>query len=76
MEKKETVSVVEFPVKHGNTEHAERLRDYADKIERGEIDNFFFLGSAPEENDLYSFTSFPDRIKMLGALEYMKLQLG
>lgn len=51
---------------------AEQLRDYADRMERGEISEMVVVLNDLENNGFERFGYFKDRWRLLGALEYAK----
>lgn len=55
-------------------EAAQRLRDYADMMEAGEISNASFLVEL-KSGDTLTYTTFEDRTKMLGALTLQTLNV-
>lgn len=51
---------------------AEQLRDYADRMERGEISEMVVVLNDRENKGFERFGHFDDRWRLLGALEYAK----
>lgn len=62
----------EIPLNKGDKGMADILREYADQVESGEIQNFVFAARYCGENRLERFGNWTDRWEMLGALEYAK----
>lgn len=54
------------------TEAADILREYADRIERGEISEIVIVCNDRENSNFERFGHFNDRWRLLGALEYAK----
>lgn len=53
-------------------EDAANIRDWADKVESGEISEFVFVANDKADGCFMSHGSFDDRWRILGALEYAK----
>ena len=53
-----------------DAENAATLREYADRVERGEISNLVLVCDDRENYHFERFGMFRDRFHMLGALEY------
>ena len=53
-------------------ENAALLREYADRVERGEIVNLVLVCDNREDYCFERFGMFRDRFHMLGAIEYAK----
>lgn len=53
-------------------EDADRMREYADKLESGEITDVVIVMNNVGENCYERFGRWEDRWRMLGALEYAK----
>lgn len=51
---------------------ADALRDYADRVERGDVGDFAFVCDDVANRCMASFINFSDRWRVLGALEYAK----
>lgn len=71
-----TAPVVNLAPKKGDVEFAQHLRDYADRVESGDITEFVFVARSTEENNLIRCSSFEDRWRLLGALEYAKANIA
>lgn len=56
----------------GNKEGAEKLRELAEAVERGDIQEFFFAGNEVSEQGYVAFGSWDDAWRLAGALEYAK----
>lgn len=62
----------EIPLRKGDKQHADYLREYADKVESGEIENYVIVVRYQGENQLERCGSWKDLWEMIGALEYAK----
>lgn len=65
-------NIHEIPLRKGNKEFADYLREYADKVESGEIENFVIAARYQGENKLERCGDWKDVWEILGALEYAK----
>ena len=59
----------------GCPESASALRELADKVESGEIQNLVIAYREPDDYAFGSIGLFKDRWVLLGALEYAKVQV-
>ena len=60
----------------GNAEAAQSLREMADKVERGDIRDWFFAADDLSEGAYYSHSNFQDKWRLLGALEFAKSRVA
>ena len=58
--------------RRGDKKFADLLRGYADDVESGAITDFVFVACHGEDGTFMRSSSFQDRWRMLGALEYAK----
>ena len=63
---------VQLVARRGNPEFAETLREFADKVESGEITNIVVVVNDGLENCLERAGTWDSRWHLLGALEYAK----
>lgn len=68
--------VVNLAPKKGDAEFAQYLREYADRVESGDITEFVFVGRSTEGGNLIRCSSFEDRWRLLGALEYGRAKIA
>lgn len=67
-----TLAILPDPKADRRKEDAQRLRDIADMVERGDISEFVFVANDVKERCFRSAISFEDRWRILGALEHAK----
>lgn len=65
-------NIREIPLNKGDKEMADILRDYAEQVESGEIQNFIFCARYCGQNTLERWGAWQDRWELIGALEYAK----
>ena len=68
-------NIREIPAPKGDKNAADILRDYADRVERGELSNFVIVVRDKRGNSLERFGIWEGCWELLGALEYAKSAL-
>jgi len=68
-------NIREIPRPTGDKKTADLLREYADRVESGEIQNFVLVTRDKASNSLERYGIWESTWELLGALEYAKAVL-
>lgn len=62
--------------RHGDPDAARFFREIADKIESGQVGDFFLLADDRDAEEYTTCARFHDRWRMTGAIEWAKTRLA